>query len=87
MNFLNGDSSNFQQNLTDSSGHTLYETRRNRKPTKYETYEYAPLKRRQGAIRLLKLLPSSTQNPDVECELIPLDDPEKNPGYEALSWC
>jgi hypothetical protein len=45
----------------------------------------------RGAIRLLNLISSDPNNPNVECELItPKDDPSdptwKIP-YEALSWC
>lgn len=38
-------------------------------------------------MRILKLLPSNTQNPEVECELMVQGAEGVSPVYEALSWC
>ncbi len=63
-----------------------------RPPTEYLSFHYDPLPRVRGAIRLLNLLSSSSNNPYVECELI---TPNSEKGdhvnadiipYEALSW-
>lgn len=56
-------------------------------PPKYKTFNYEPLPRKDRAIRLLKLLPSSPENPAVECELVTITGKENDRGYEALSWC
>lgn len=58
------------------------------KPPEFETYNYDPLPKQCGAIRLLKLVPSKSTDPDVECELItPTKEERETHGYEALSWC
>ncbi|KAF2647797.1 HET-domain-containing protein [Lophiostoma macrostomum CBS 122681] len=54
----------------------------------YQTYNYEPLPRKPGAIRLLNLLPSTPESPDVYCELIIQEDKTNlEYKYEALSWC
>jgi hypothetical protein len=60
-------------------------------PTEFE-YEHLPDKRR--SMRLLNLLSSSPENPQIECRLVVVDiDPKKltrgsiGKEYEALSWC
>ena len=59
-----------------------------RRPPSYESFRYAPLPRKPGAIRLLKLLPGSQENVDVICELvIQKEHPSEPYPYEALSWC
>jgi hypothetical protein len=58
------------------------------KPPEFETYSYDPLPTQCDAIRLLKLVPSKSADPDVECELItPTKEERETYGYEALSWC
>jgi hypothetical protein len=53
-------------------------------------YEYEPLPKQRSFIRILVLLSSSPENPQIECELTVI---EFKPGvaltkpYEALSWC
>ena len=56
----------------------------------YETHSYERLPKRHGFIRLLKLHASTTNDSDVNCELIVTRFNDKGiPGepYEALSWC
>src|SRR5579871_105924 len=60
----------------------------------YRSMHYDPLPKNRGAIRLLKLFSSSSDNPHVECEIITLrEDLEENfedanarIQYEALSY-
>lgn len=60
-------------------------------PDEFE-YELLPDKRR--SMRLLALLSSSPENPQIECKLVVVDIDPKNltkgsigKEYEALSWC
>lgn len=82
LNFENQDESGRSTPCCDRQAKRYKELRR------YTTYHYSPLPRESGAIRLLKLVPSNPQNPDLECELIHWNpkDPNRIP-YEALSWC
>src|SRR5271154_4582989 len=62
------------------------------RPPEYHSYHYDPLPKRPGAIRILKLSPSSYDNPQIDCEIVtPKEDSEGNLSapkpYEALSWC
>jgi Heterokaryon incompatibility protein (HET) len=65
-----------------------------RPPPKYMSYHYDKLPRHRGAIRILRLYSSSSNNPQVECELLtPSEESTQNADfsrtipYEALSWC
>lgn len=67
---------------------------RTKPPHEYRSAHYDPLPKKRGAIRLLKLFSSSSNNPYVECELITpkedsgeLEDGNTHIQYEALSWC
>ena len=69
-----------------------HETRSTRKEhgklPKFETFNYDPLPKEPDAIRLLKLVPSKSTDPDVECEIItPTKEEREIYGYEALSSC
>lgn len=61
-----------------------------KKEKHYTEYEYSPLKRHRGYIRIFVLLGNDSPNADVECELkdVPfaVDNKLQHP-YEALSWC
>jgi hypothetical protein len=57
-----------------------------KKPLEHSTYHYDGLPRRQGAIRILELLPNDNSDAAIHCALItPTGD--ETPPYEALSWC
>lgn len=62
-----------------------------RKPHKqreYKTYNYDPLPRGRGIIRLLNLFSSENSDVEILCELItPTADEKPQYPYEALSWC
>ena len=60
-----------------------------KKLPEYTSAHYEPLGKQAGVIRVLKLLSSNDDNPQVECELIntSLDDKRGHTPYEALSWC
>ena len=68
---------------------------RTKPPHKYHSAHYDPLPKTRGAIRLLKLFSSSSNNPHVECEIITpkadsrekWEDGNTDIQYEALSWC
>ncbi|KAF2678085.1 HET-domain-containing protein [Lentithecium fluviatile CBS 122367] len=81
-------------NLTRDKTHTRRararrEDRKQKKPHKYESFNYEKLPRKTGAIRLLRLVPSSIENPNIECELVlqPIEEDSTPYQYEALSWC
>jgi hypothetical protein len=59
-----------------------------RKLQKYKSEHYEPLPKKRGAIRLLNLMPSRTDNSEVHCQLIAqnIEEGEQH-KYEALSWC
>src|SRR5438045_1708262 len=61
-------------------------------PSEYYSHHYDSLPKKPGAIRILRLSPSSYDNPQIDCELItPKEDSEGKLSelkpYEALSWC
>jgi Heterokaryon incompatibility protein (HET) len=54
-----------------------------------EEYKYETLNNQRRSIRLLNLFSSSSENPQIECELVVKDLNENNKigtEYEALSW-
>lgn len=59
-----------------------------RKHREYKTYNYDPLPKKRGTIRLLNLFSSEKADAGVLCELITPAENDKNQfPYEALSWC
>ena len=70
-----------------------------KRPLEYLSHHYEPLPKRPtgrrgnpGAIRILRLFPSTYDNPQIDSELItPTEDSEGNISptkpYKALSWC
>jgi hypothetical protein len=62
--------------------------KKHRKLPEPEMFSYDPLPKQRGAIRLLKLVPSKSTDPNVDCELItPTKEEREIYGYEALSCC
>jgi hypothetical protein len=62
--------------------------KKSRKYRKHTTYNYDPLPRNRGTIRLLQLIPSNEPDGEVHCDLItPTADEQSVYPYEALSWC
>lgn len=57
-----------------------------RAPLEHTTLDYDILPRRQAAIRILQLLPSSSPDADIQCRLA-IPSGCEMPLYEALSWC
>ncbi|KAI9855748.1 MAG: hypothetical protein M1813_009638 [Trichoglossum hirsutum] len=62
----------------------------NNRTVQPDEYEYEALSNKRHSIRLLNLFSSSSENPQIECELV-VKDPDQNnmndTEYEALSWC
>lgn len=80
----NNDMSQYSDGLNDTES-------ANRKPRQLQKYlsdDYDKLPKQRHTIRLLNLLSSSSDNPQIECELItPKGDETKRKPYYALSWC
>ena len=76
------------QRPNDDSNGTSTRGKRSRKHREYKTYNYDPLPRNRGTIRILELFSSEKSDAGVLCALITPEEHERAQyPYEALSWC
>ncbi|KAH7063858.1 heterokaryon incompatibility protein-domain-containing protein [Paraphoma chrysanthemicola] len=72
----------------DEMNGAMIANKKSRKPREYKTYDYDPLPRDRGTIRILELFSSEKADAGVLCALITPEEKERaNYPYEALSWC
>lgn len=71
----------------DNSG-SIARGKKSHKHREYKTYDYDPLPRSRGTIRILELFSSEKSDAGVLCALITPDESKRaHYPYEALSWC
>jgi hypothetical protein len=74
--------------LKDDSNGSASTHKKSRKQREYKTYNYDPLPRNRGTIRILELFSSEKSDAGVLCGLITPKESERSQyPYEALSWC
>ena len=72
---------------SDESNGGSATNKKSRKRRGYKTYNYDPLPRSRGTIRILELFSSEKSDAGVLCALItPQEDERSQYPYEALSW-
>lgn len=73
---------------TDDKRGVSASSNKSHKHREYKTYNYDPLPRSRGTIRILELFSSEKTDAGVLCALITPEENERAQyPYEALSWC
>jgi hypothetical protein len=80
--------SRVSKRLKDDANGSSSTRKKSRKQREYQTYDYDPLPRNRGTIRILELFSSEKSDAGVLCGLITPKESERSQyPYEALSWC